>query len=118
MTRRKSCNKIRKTKLSKLKKFRDRVLSLSKGCKNCGLLDVRYLQFDHIDRNTKTYTISKMISKSKFSIKDIKQEMRKCQILCYACHKEKTSKEMKSRTKPVLKNTEELDFLLLGIFPC
>lgn len=45
------------------------------------------LEFDHIDRDTKNFAISKLwsISWDKFI-----EELEKCQILCHDCHKEKT----------------------------
>ena len=53
------------------------------------------LQFDHIDHTTKSFDISKNWSTN---WERLEQELSKCQLLCSACHKEKT-KEEKSWTK-------------------
>lgn len=57
-------------------------------CVRCGETDG--LQFDHIDPATKTFTISKLWSLSNAKIE---AELRKCQILCVPCHKDKTRAE-------------------------
>jgi hypothetical protein len=62
-------------------------------CAVCGEADIVVLEFDHIDRSTKEYTIAKMLS---YSINTIKKELEKCQVLCVNCHKRKTAKEINS----------------------
>jgi hypothetical protein len=58
-------------------------------CKNCGEKNINVLQFDHIDPKTKKEEISKMVKRNA-PIEEIKQEMRKCQILCFNCHVKKS----------------------------
>jgi len=57
-----------------------------KSCVRCGSVD--RLELDHIDRNTKVTN-----SIWTFSEKRREQEIAKCQVLCYTCHKEKTKDE-------------------------
>lgn len=47
------------------------------------------LNFDHIDRMTKAFSISKMWSLAEQTFWN---EIRKCQILCFDCHLQKTLK--------------------------
>lgn len=58
-------------------------------CNQCG--NVENLQFDHIDRNGKKYTIAKIWS---YSEKNFWEEIKKCQLLCHRCHNIKTQKEL------------------------
>ena len=57
-------------------------------CVKCGA--IHNLQFDHIDRTTKKYTIASRVTNN-FTI--LKEELNKCQLLCYDCHKIKTKSE-------------------------
>lgn len=57
-------------------------------CVKCGSED--RLEFDHIDPAQKTFSFSKIWS---YSMKVFGQELMKAQLLCYTCHKEKTSSE-------------------------
>lgn len=69
------------------KKFVKRVKSLAK-CKLCGYSkSSSALEFHHKDETQKDYEISRLQSGG-WSIKKIKQEMRKCVILCANCHRE------------------------------
>ena len=60
-------------------------------CVKCGTTE--RLEFDHIDRTTKKYNITRKVDRT-FDI--LKEELDKCQLLCYDCHKVKTKSE---RTK-------------------
>lgn len=62
------------------------------GCKHCGIINPQVLQYDHIDPTNKLLMVSQMIQSS-FSLKTVKEEIRKCQILCANCHLIKTSKQ-------------------------
>ncbi len=77
----------------KLSNFRQKVLrkyKLLKGCYTCGYRKhFSALDFDHIDRTTKVDSISKMI-RDTMSFKRIKDEVRKCTVLCSNCHRIKT----------------------------
>jgi 5-methylcytosine-specific restriction endonuclease McrA len=58
-------------------------------CNNCSSLE--NLELDHIDRNKKSFGISKLwsISKEKYQ-----EELEKCQVLCRNCHEKKTLKDL------------------------
>ena len=58
---------------------------LGGSCVKCGREDM--FEIDHIDPSQKEFNISKLwsISKERFLI-----ELKKCQLLCPDCHKEKT----------------------------
>jgi 5-methylcytosine-specific restriction endonuclease McrA len=64
-----------------------------KQCLRCGEDDSLVLEFDHIDRSTKSYNISDM-TRTSYSIKRIEEEISKCQILCANCHRRKTALEL------------------------
>ena len=60
-------------------------------CARCGESDPRVLEFDHIKGN-KFQSISKMVSDG-HTIRSVKKEIAKCQVLCANCHRKKTIKE-------------------------
>jgi hypothetical protein len=59
-------------------------------CVTCGTTDD--LEIDHVDRATKTYSISLMLSRTPWP--QVLQELAKCQLLCHDDHKVKTLNEM------------------------
>ncbi len=64
----------------------------SKGgkCVQCGTTDK--LEIDHIDPLEKTYNIGTILSGG--SEQKVQDELAKCQVLCYDCHKAKTSNDL------------------------
>ena len=58
-------------------------------CVTCG--SVEELEFDHIDRSLKSHSVSTLISR-RWEV--LQEELDKCQLLCYTCHKEKTISEL------------------------
>lgn len=58
-------------------------------CKNCGEKDITVLEFHHI--KDKITEVSKLICLGKLDM--LKEEIKKCEVLCANCHKRKTSKE-------------------------
>lgn len=60
-------------------------IKLGNKCSKCNKTD--NLQFDHIDRKTKCFTIAKGWNR-KESV--FWEEINKCQLLCFNCHQEKT----------------------------
>ena len=62
-------------------------------CKSCG--SIKELEIDHIDPTTKTMRLGLVYGKIK--LKEVLEELKKCQLLCHKCHKEKTSKENSER---------------------
>lgn len=57
-------------------------------CVICGTTEK--LEFDHIDRATKSFNIT---SHWRMAWEDLEKEVDKCQLLCYKHHKEKTIRE-------------------------
>lgn len=57
-------------------------------CVHCGT--DKGLEFDHIDRSTKTISTGKIMS---IALKTFFNELSKCQLLCRACHLKKTVSE-------------------------
>jgi len=62
--------------------------SLGGACAECGTTDD--LEFDHVDKTTKEFTITDGMAVSR---PRLFEELRKCQLLCTSCHKKKTSAE-------------------------
>ena len=78
-----------KYKREKRKRWRSKCVEYLGGkCVKCGT--THNLQFDHIKRDTKKYTIADRIHQN-FTI--LKEELDKCQLLCAPCHLDKTAKE-------------------------
>ena len=66
-------------------------LKTIKGCAQCGYREHAYgLQFDHIDPKTKEFAIAGNVA---IGWNKIRQEIKKCQVLCGTCHNIKTVKE-------------------------
>lgn len=63
-------------------------------CENCGNKDFRVLEFDHRFRELKDDNVSNLITNG--TIKKLKEEISKCDILCANCHKIKTHRENNS----------------------
>jgi len=55
-------------------------------CVGCGITED--LQFDHIDRKNKSFTIGKCLG---YSLERLIPEAQKCQLLCKTCHQVKTT---------------------------
>lgn len=54
-------------------------------CSGCGTTE--NLQFDHLDRTTKSFNISRNLAAK---IEKLEEEAKKCQLLCKDCHQIKT----------------------------
>jgi len=61
-------------------------------CVDCGEADPVVLEFDHIDRGTKTAEISRMVS-SFMTWDKILKEIAKCEVRCANCHRRRTAKQ-------------------------
>lgn len=61
-----------------------------KSCSVCNEADIRVLEFDHLDRRTKFFSIARAITDG-LEWSKILDEMEKCQVLCANCHKKRTS---------------------------
>lgn len=63
------------------------------GCKNCGNKNPVVLEFDHIDRKSKIRPVSHLINEG-YSLSVVKEEIRKCDVLCANCHRIRTAKQL------------------------
>jgi hypothetical protein len=54
-------------------------------CVHCGISHPAALQFHHRDRNDKSFTIADVVRRAD-SIKQITNEIKKCDVLCVNCH--------------------------------
>lgn len=61
----------------------------SKSCVDCGNSDIRVLEFDHINREDKSFNISTKVSE--LSFETLMKEIEKCEIVCANCHKIRTA---------------------------
>lgn len=57
-------------------------------CVVCGESDIVVLEFDHRNPDEKKYNVSEMM---KFSVESLKNEIKKCDVLCANCHRRKTA---------------------------
>jgi len=64
-------------------------------CVNCKENNILVLEFNHLDIDKKIANISKMVHAGK-SLKSIKDEINKCEVLCANCHRIYTAKQRKS----------------------
>lgn len=63
-------------------------------CVDCGETDPIVLEFDHRDRDTKSFNISDWLGSSRIpSWQRIVSEVDKCDVRCANCHRKKTAKE-------------------------
>lgn len=86
--------KLRREKLRI--EYRTNILAYlsDKSCIDCGESDIRVLEFDHIDPSKKLFSISQGVTLG-FKWYEIKDELKKCQILCANCHKRRTAQQYK-----------------------
>ncbi|HBE26330.1 MAG TPA: hypothetical protein DDW33_11660 [Ktedonobacter sp.] len=54
-------------------------------CMDCGISHPAVLQFHHRSRADKSFTISSIVSRAT-SVKQITNEIKKCDVLCVNCH--------------------------------
>ena len=94
-----SSNELKTIRRRRNTKFVKRV-KLKYGCSTCGYNKHHAsLHFDHLDRTKKYKNVSILVGKA-YSLKTLKEEMRKCQILCANCHSEKTFDNQDYLSKP------------------
>ena len=92
------------------KRYRDEIKSKS-SCVICGENNPLLLEFDHIDPKTK--------NKNNFknpSVKRLKEEYKKCRVLCVWCHRIHTAKQIEEKKKKYENNmlyTDEENYMEL-----
>jgi len=77
---------MREYHLKQYYKIKEEIINLLGGkCVKCGsIID---LQFDHIDKSKKILNITRHLLRS---LKESKEEIKKCQLLCKKCHQIKS----------------------------
>ena len=84
-------NKKKISEYNKAQRYEKRAICLEYlggKCVKCGT--THNLQFDHIKREGKKYSITRRITGN---FDNLKEELDKCQLLCVDCHKVKTKSE-------------------------
>jgi hypothetical protein len=57
------------------------------GCQDCGKEGpTKILHFHHVDEQAKVKEISNMTLESRYTLDDVKNEIKKCKIVCKKCH--------------------------------
>lgn len=70
-------------------------------CIDCGINDILVLEFDH--KHNKFKGIGKMVT-GRYSLKKVKNEVRKCEVRCANCHRRRTALQQgwhKSNIAPI-----------------
>jgi hypothetical protein len=61
-------------------------------CEDCGISHPAVLQFHHRNRSEKSFTIADVVRKAN-SLKQIMNEIKKCDVLCVNCHSKRHWRE-------------------------
>jgi hypothetical protein len=94
----------RKTKgLSDVKRARARLQRIvdewkQQGCIDCGYVDIRAIDPDHIDEATKHDNVSRMVQLCASAVR-IRAELEKCVPRCARCHRRRTHKQRYSKNR-------------------
>ena len=66
-------------------------------CVDCGIDNIVVLEFDHRDPRTKLANIGTMTSHKRWQ--RVQAEINKCDVRCVNCHRRKTARDFKWRTR-------------------
>lgn len=61
-------------------------------CVDCGMTDLRVLEFDHRDTGTKRLEVS-VLARSGYSLDTVQREVAKCDVRCANCHRIRTHEQ-------------------------
>ena len=102
----KNKDRVTKNKEKRLERNRSFIANVLKsGCVDCGIKDIRVLEFDHL--KDKMIGIAQMRS---HSLERIKEEIDKCEVVCANCHNIRTSQRRNDwRTKVYLEEMGDGD---------
>jgi hypothetical protein len=64
------------------------------GCQSCGERDPEVLQFHHLDRAQKAFTVAHKVRANNTINGSLTAELRKCTVLCVNCHRKVHSKKL------------------------
>jgi hypothetical protein len=84
----KDINKLRKSRMHASQQFITEYL-VSNPCVDCGEADPVVLEFDHV-RGQKKNVMSSLVAEG-YSIRAIKDEIAKCDVVCANCHRRRTA---------------------------
>lgn len=62
----------------------------TQSCVDCGEDDIELLDFDHLDPITKHKDICRLVREA--SLRRIKEEITKCEVVCCSCHRKRTNR--------------------------
>ena len=76
------------------KEFRENMLKYLRisECAICAEDDIRVLEFDHINPEEKSFSISQAVKLGR-SWSEVEAEIKKCRVLCANCHKKHTASQ-------------------------
>lgn len=80
--------------MERIKKNRKLLLEYLEGksCVDCGELDIRTLDFDHVDVSNKKDSVTRLVLNG-YGWKTIMVEIQKCEIRCANCHRKRTAEQ-------------------------
>lgn len=88
--------KIRRANIKRLRQDQLYEYLSDKSCEECGIQDMRVLEFDHVDPKLKRFGIARGITNC-YAWDEILLEIAKCRILCANCHKIRTAEQQNWR---------------------
>ena len=62
-------------------------------CVDCGISDVRVLEFDHVDPQEKRLAVSVLVSNG-YSLRAVRAEVERCLVRCANCHRIRTREQL------------------------
>ena len=80
-----------------IKSLLSKIIKKFARCKKCGEDDSDCLQFHHLDKFSKSFTLSNEVKDSSVTLASFLREIMKCEILCANCH----SKIHRNRETPL-----------------
>ncbi|MEV7527626.1 hypothetical protein [Agrococcus sp. SCSIO52902] len=76
---------VRRTSRARRRQALDVIMArFSEGCVDCGIADIRLLEFDHV-RGTKIASVGTMVRRGR-ALELIRAEIEKCDVRCRNCH--------------------------------
>ncbi len=84
--------RLRKVRIKSLRQKQLYDFLEDKFCKICGNNDIRVLEFDHINPESKKFGIARAVNDG-YAWELILEEVKKCRILCANCHRIRTAEQ-------------------------
>ena len=94
MNREKLSRNEYKTKIRRETRIKSMRYLAKNGCEECGERDPRCLEYDHKDPAKKSRGVSRLIIDGfSWSSNRLREEIRKCRLLCASCHRKHTIRQ-------------------------